>query len=337
MTIIEWKDAAHITIQFENGEIVETDSKGFYHNGIQSPTYKKQQYQHRVGETNINTMGQQMRIIAYNNSTDITVEFETGEIREHAAYASFCDGTLRPTPRRAKYTAEEVLNQTNTAKTGQKMTVTGFRRSYDIDVTFEDGAVVYGVCYADFLRGTIKHPSSSRPTARTAKTEKEKQERINRTYITKEGYTVSIVEYINSNCITIRFEDGVEKEGVKYRDLVAGNVMKPISHLHEIYYNTDGERMEIIEYIDAHHITIQFENGDIKKDCQYHSIKKGYIKHRPTRLGEIHYNRQGERMRIVEYVNHYDATVEFDDGTRREHLIYQTIKRGTVPKKQRAG
>lgn len=227
MTIIKWKDASHVTIQFDNGDIVETDSKGFYQNGVQSPTYKKQQYQYRVGETRCNNNGQQMRIIAYNKSDDITVEFETGEIREHVTYASFCEGALLPTPVHAKYTEKDALHQTRIAKNGQRMTVTGFRRSYDIDVTFEDGTVVHGVRYADFLSGHVHNPSIEPPTTAMIKAEIQKQQRMNQKYVTNEGDVVTIVYYAHSACMTVRWEDGTEKDGVKYRDLIAGKVRKP--------------------------------------------------------------------------------------------------------------
>ena len=227
MTIIEWKDAYHVTIQFENGDIVITDSKGFYQNGVQSPTYKKQQYQYRVGETICNNKGQMMSIIAYNSSDDITVQFATGEIRQHVTYAAFRNGSVSPIPVHTNYTEKDALHQTRIAKNGQRMTVTGFRRSYDIDITFEDGTVVHGVRYTDFLRGHVRNPSIEPPTTAMIKAEIQKQQRMNQKYVTNEGDVVTIVYYAHSACMTVRWEDGTEKDGVKYRDLIAGNVRKP--------------------------------------------------------------------------------------------------------------
>lgn len=378
MTIIEWEDYRHIKIQFDNGDVIETTAHIFDQNGIQSPTYKQQRYQYRVGETRKNTKGQTMLVIAYRNHHDIDVQFDTGEIREHVSYSSFCDGKLSISPqhRHKPYTADEVLGTTNKAKNGQLMTVTAFRTSIDMDVTFEDGTVVSGVRYGNFSTGRIKNPNYKRTKStasipKISKTEQQRKERLHQTYTTKHGDMFTIVEYVNSKNITIRFADGVEKHGVKFQDIANNRVNKPgskpyyirsntkaqtahhattkptrhtaqpisnhigtiiINRVGEIHYNRAGERMLITQYQDSKHVTVQFDNGCVKENCAYGNIVTGRVKNPKPHLGEIGDNTQGEMMRIVDEHGCTDITVEFDDGTQREHIRYSAFKNGSVPK-----
>lgn len=340
MTIIEWEDSRHIKIQFDNGDVIETTAHIFDQNGIQSPTYKQQRYQYRVGETRQNTKGQIMRVIAYRSHDDIDIQFDTGEIREHMSYSSFCDGKIAISPKQKPYTADDVLGTTNKAKNGQLMTVTAFRAGIDIDVTFEDGTVVSGVRYCNFLTGCIKNPNYKRTKSTTSipkvsKTERQREERLSQTYTTKNGDIFTIVEYVNSKNITIRFADGVEKHRVKFRDIANNQVNKPgsiINRVGEIHYNRAGERMLITQYQDSTHVTVQFDNGCVKENCVYGNIVNGRVKNPKPHLGESGCNTQGEMMRIVEENGCMDITVEFDDGTRREHIRYGAFKNGNVPK-----
>lgn len=378
MTIIEWEDSRHIKIQFDNGDVIETTSHIFNHNGIQSPTYKQQRYQNRIGETRKNTKGQTMRVIAYRSHHDIDVQFETGEIREHMSYSAFCNGTIATSPKQKSYTADDVLGAINKAKNGQLMTVTAFRTGVDIDVTFEDGTVVPGVRYGNFLTGCIKNPNYKRPKptvlipqAKVSRTDKQREARLHQTYMTKDGDSFTIVEYINSKNITIRFADGIEKYKVRFQDIAKNKVNKPGSKPHyvrsntaaqtvrnidsksmehvaaktsnnvsiitinrvgEIHYNRMGERMLITQYQDSKHVTVQFDNGCIKENCMYGNIVNGHVKNPKPHLGESGYNTQGERMRIVDENGCMDVTVEFDDGARREHVRYAAFRRGSVPK-----
>lgn len=48
------------------------------------------------------------------------------------------------------------------------------------------------------------------------------------------------------------------------------------------------------------------------------------------RIGEVNYNRHGQKMEIVAYNNDCDITIRFDDGTIREHVYYSCFKNGIV-------
>ncbi len=50
------------------------------------------------------------------------------------------------------------------------------------------------------------------------------------------------------------------------------------SRVGEVYFNTEGYRMEIIEYSNNRNCTIKFEEGTIIKDREFKSIREGEIK-----------------------------------------------------------
>ena len=52
-------------------------------------------------------------------------------------------------------------------------------------------------------------------------------------------------------------------------------------------------------------------------------------------VGEIYYNNQNELIRIVEYYKYQDVTVEWEDGTRREHVQYGHLRAGKCPRPER--
>ena len=51
---------------------------------------------------------------------------------------------------------------------------------------------------------------------------------------------------------------------------------------------------------------------------------------RKERIGEVNYNLHGQRMEIINYNNHRDITILFEDGTIREHIYYSCFKQGAV-------
>lgn len=87
--------------------------------------------------------------------------------------------------------------------------------------------------------------------------------------------------------------------------------------------NSQGLKMKIIEYIDATHIKVIFEDGYIASS-NYKDFKKGATlnknykrphkkKDKNIRLGEIKLNNDKELMKIIEYNYCDDIIVEFQD------------------------
>lgn len=55
---------------------------------------RREQANERVGKKTRNSKGEWMTVIEYNSSSDITVKFDTGEIRAHVTWGNFTRGNL---------------------------------------------------------------------------------------------------------------------------------------------------------------------------------------------------------------------------------------------------
>jgi phage gpG-like protein len=117
-----------------------------------------------VGETNVNTAGRLMTIVRYNNSKNVAVEFEDGTLVV-TQYANFQRGAVkypgdavhRPRLEAAKLNR---VGETHMLSNGMLATIIAYRNNTDIDVMFEDGAIVHHVAYHRFLTGAVRHPDS---------------------------------------------------------------------------------------------------------------------------------------------------------------------------------
>lgn len=128
------------------------------------------------------------------------------------------------------------------------------------------------------------------------------QERLGETSINTVGEKMEIVRYNNANDMTVRFEDGTEKEGVRYEKFKRGYVKKPES----------------------------WEKGSSKKKRMHNTgVKKWKC------LGEVRKNKEGETMEIVQYNNANNMTVRFEDGTEKADVSYFNFERGNVRKPKR--
>lgn len=82
MTIIEYNNAKDIFVEFDDRykTVVHTNYANFSKGKVKNPNYKlhnnKNLKEIRVGQERLNNQGYIMRIIAYNNSDDIIVEFQ---------------------------------------------------------------------------------------------------------------------------------------------------------------------------------------------------------------------------------------------------------------------
>lgn len=78
----------------------------------------------------------------------------------------------------------------------------------------------------------------------------------------------------------------------------------------------NGMLMTIIEYRKSNDIDIQFEDGTIVRNRTISDFNRGLIKY-PTKLkyiGNENINKQGRHMKIVDYKNNKEVTIQFDDG-----------------------
>ncbi|MDU6995940.1 MAG: hypothetical protein E6356_13855 [Terrisporobacter othiniensis] len=105
-----------------------------------------------------------------------------------------------------------------------------------------------------------------------------------------------------------------------------------INRLGEIHYVNSGHKVEIIEYKDANHVTIMFEDKSIKT-CGYKQLQNGEVSHPlkyKSRLGEINKNRNGHEMEIIKILGNGYVEIEFKELSIIKSCSYKDFKEGNV-------
>ena len=86
-TVVDYKNAGEILIEFEDGTQVTTTVSGIYSNNIKNPNYTFKTK--RIGETNLSSIGLQMSVYNYRSAMDIDIQFEDGYIATNRSYTNF--------------------------------------------------------------------------------------------------------------------------------------------------------------------------------------------------------------------------------------------------------
>lgn len=198
----------------------------------------------RTNETNIATNGQQMKIIAYNGSHDINIQFEDGTIVKHKKYESFKKGTIR-NPNINSWNFTNRTNEESKAKNGQMMRIIHYQNNNDIDIQFEDKTIVKHTSYDLFKRGTIKNPNFIKY--------------LNETNIASNGQTMTIINSKSSADIDVKFDDGTIIKHKRYSQFKQGrisNPKRPVSNSLLPYITKDNIEVTGIAYRYEHQVNM---------------------------------------------------------------------------------
>lgn len=91
-----------------------------------------------------------------------------------------------------------------------------------------------------------------------------------------------------------------------------------------------GEKIKIIEYINAHDIIVQFDDKTTKH-ASLQSFNQGNIKKDINRIGLITRTKDKDIVKIIEYNSYSDIIVEFQDNYRAKvHTTFNSFKNGTI-------
>ena len=269
MEIIKYIDYHHIIVRFEDDTEVETTYGCFKKGTVRNPNFLSQS---RIGETNTATSGEKMEIIKYIDYRHIIVRFEDGTEVE-ASYYYFKKGMVR-NPNHIPHViqAQSRIGETNTATSGEKMTIIKYNDSAHIIVRFEDGTEVE-TKYSCFKNGMVRNPNHIPHIIKA-------QSRIGETNTATSGEKMTIIKYMDSCHIIVRFENGTEVE-TTYGSFKSGTVRNPNffsqSRIGETNIARNGQKMEIIKYIDTRHIIVRFEDGT-EVEATYGCFKKGTVR-----------------------------------------------------------
>ena len=342
MKIVQYDSNKNMTVRFEDG----TERKGVAYSDFKKGQISKlgignKKKGERLGEVQNNTAGETMKIVQYYNNKNVTVRFEDGTERKGVVYARFKKGHVsKPGMKHRK--KEGRLGEIRKNNAGETMEIVQYDNANNMMVRFEDGTERKGVRYANFKIGRVSKPGMEH---------RKKGGRLGEVRKNNAGETMQIVRYVNCTNITVRFEDGTEREGVQYSNFKTGQVSKlGMKHrksekrLGEVRKNNAGETMQIVQYVNSNNVTVRFEDGTERKRVEYATFKKGTIRKvksrgrdvkREERLGETNTNSAGETMKIVGYNSCKDITVRFEDGTEREGVQYTQFKKGNLRKPKR--
>lgn len=221
-TIIAYHDYSHVDIQFDDGTIVKNIQYLSFQKGtIRHPSkrifknHKQEICQFEKFSTNMMNCGMQATIVAYRNYDDIDIQFADGTIREHVSYYHFKEGGIAHPNLSIK--EQERIGETIMMNCGMIATVIEYRKSYDIDIEFEDGFVAHNVNYHNFKRGNIGNPNIA----------KNWKKRIGESRIMNCGKRATIVAYRSCSDLDIQFEDGIIVYNKRYARFAEGKIGYP--------------------------------------------------------------------------------------------------------------
>ena len=158
-TIIRYGRYDDIDVCFKDGAIVEHRKYDSFKRGKIANPNMKVSAEDRLGETRMMNCGMKATIIRYGKYSDIDVRFEDGTIAKRKGYREFKKGNIANP--NIKAFAEARLGETRMMNCGMEATIIQYKNAMDIDVRFEDGAVVEHKTYNSFKKGGIAHESFS--------------------------------------------------------------------------------------------------------------------------------------------------------------------------------
>ena len=156
-TIARYNGVRDIDVRFEDGAVVKNRRYGDFKKGEIANQNIKASAETCLGETKIMNCGMEATIIQYKNAMDIDVRFEDGTVAVHRQYNQFKKGEIAN--QNIKASAETCLGETRMMKCGMETTIIRYNTAKDIDIRFEDGAVVEHKIYDNFKKGEIAHSS----------------------------------------------------------------------------------------------------------------------------------------------------------------------------------
>ena len=125
----------------------------------------------------------------------------------------------------------------------------------------------------------------------------QKEERLGETIVNNQGLKMTIIDYIDSTHITVKFEDGLIKENMSYRCFKRGGINNENfkrartpkdydKRIGESRKNNDGELMTIIEYKNCDDILVEFNDRfNTQINSTYDCFSTGTIRN-PNRVGK---------------------------------------------------
>ena len=224
------------------------------------------------------------------------------------------------------------VGETRVMKCGMEAIIIRYGGATDIDVRFEDGAVVKNRWYGNFKKGEIANPNIKTFT----------EVRLGETRMMNCGMEATIIRYGNSRDIDVHFGDGTIVKHRTYDQFKKGEIAKQnIKTFAEVRLGETrvmkcGMAATIIRYGNSGDIDVRFEDDTIIKNRQYGQFKKGTIVNQDikasaeSRLGETRMMNCGMEATIIRYESAKDMDVCFKDGAIATCKDYKRFRKGGI-------
>ena len=217
--------------------------------GINQKEKSKLLKQQRLGVEKYNKQGELMKVVEYNDSHNIIVEFQD----EHKERVTTYWSTFQKGEISNPYILKSRVGTTKYNNQGCLMKVVEYNKYNDIIVEFQDeykkrvkttwqlfqnGLIACPTYYMSKRLGNIKH--------------------------NKQGCLMKVIEYNGADNITVEFQDdGKECVKTKWVYFQKGEVLNPYvfkSRVGETKYNKQGCLMKVIEYNSSVDVVVEFQD-----------------------------------------------------------------------------
>ena len=309
-TIIQYRSAHDIDVQFEDGTIVKNKVYSRFKAGfVGHPTMKFR-----------NSMSIQEFAISYYLSQLGFIKIKAGDWKSrgfqnyeldfyHPAknIAIEYDGAIHN--RVSSQNNEVIKNQL-----GNELGILLYRiRDPYLKIKDLDGSINYNLQKSNFINGRILD------------CKQELEEILTKHQIAFHANMIDF--YRDVDIITKQYESQCADKHAKER-------------VGEVGFSTTAQQnMRITAYHDSHNIDIQFEDGAIRSGVYYTHFCSGQVAHPSqmneaypsVRIGETRTMLNGMDARICAYRTNKDIDIEFiDDGCVRRHINYNVFKKGKI-------
>lgn len=171
MTIIKYRDAKNIDIQFEDGLIIKHKTYNSFKRGeIKHPDMTvhnriQQKYKHKyINTENIMSNGMIAKCIRYKTYQDADIQFEDGIIINHVPIYRFLKGNImHPTKnsytKRTENCKHTHMGELSVSSDNLNAQIIKYNNANDITIRFENGITKHNVKYYNFRNGRFAMPN----------------------------------------------------------------------------------------------------------------------------------------------------------------------------------
>lgn len=170
---------------------------------------------------------------------------------------------------------------------------------------------------------------------------KSKSEIIGKRTTSTHGYTLEIIGYRCCTDIDVKIIETGEIRYNTYMSMFNKGTINPThistkyfkkDYINKTFKNSIGLEFIIIDWEKNSSITVEFVIDKFQKKVSIGEILSGHVRHdnynpdlhkaKVKRLGQEKINKQGLRMKIVEYNNANDIIIEFEDGYKTKTTCF---------------